>query len=218
MVRVIIRSLCSARYGGCVAGRMVVLISGAGSNMEALADACERNEVPGDIVAVVADRDCLGLRAAEKRGISTEVLEPSDYPSREVWSEKLKDAVAAHTPELVISAGFMRILSPVFVDAFDGRLINLHPALLPSFPGAHAVRDALEAGVRITGSTLHFVDHQVDHGPIIMQEAVRIEPHDTEEALHERIKNVERRLLPQACRMFFEGKIHLEDGKVRLTY
>ena len=197
---------------------MVVLISGAGSNMEALADACERNEVPGQIAAVVADRDCLGLRAAEKRGIPTHVLEPSAHDSREAWSEALRDEVATYEPDVVISAGFMRILSPVFVDAFADRLINLHPALLPSFPGAHAVRDAIEAGVRITGSTVHFVDHEVDHGPIILQEAVRVEPLDTEEALHERIKNVEHRLLPAAARMFLEGKVRLEDGKVVLSH
>ena len=125
---------------------MVVLISGAGSNMEALADACERNEVPGEIAAVVADRDCLGLRAAEKRGIPTHVLEPADHESREAWSQALRDEVAKYEPDVVISAGFMRILSPVFVDAFADRLINLHPALLPSFPGAHAVRDALAGG------------------------------------------------------------------------
>ena len=197
---------------------MVVLISGAGSNMEALADACERSEVPGEIVAVVADRDCLGLRAAEKRGIPTHVLEPSDHDSREAWSEALRDEVATYEPDLVVSAGFMRILSPVFVDAFADRLINLHPALLPSFPGAHAVRDAIEAGVRITGSTVHFVDHEVDHGPIILQEAVRVEPLDTEDALHERIKNVEHRLLPAAARMFLDGKVRLEDGKVVLSH
>ena len=197
---------------------MVVLISGAGSNMEALANACERSEVPGEIVAVVADRDCLGLRAAEKRGIPTQVLAPADHDSREAWSEALRDEVATYEPDLVISAGFMRILSPVFVDAFADRLINLHPALLPSFPGAHAVRDAIEAGVRITGSTVHFVDHEVDHGPIILQEAVRVEPLDTEEALHERIKNVEHRLLPAAARMFLHGKVRLEDGKVVLSH
>jgi phosphoribosylglycinamide formyltransferase 1 len=186
--------------------------------MEALADACERNEVPGEIAAVVADRDCLGLRAAEKRGIATDVLVPSDHPDREAWSEALRDVVVGYKPDLVVSAGFMRILSPVFVDAFADRLINLHPALLPAFPGAHAVRDALDAGVRVTGSTVHFVDHEVDHGPIIMQEAVRVEPHDTEDALHERIKNVEHRLLPAAARSFLEGKVRLEDGKVLLAH
>ncbi|MGH2755817.1 MAG: phosphoribosylglycinamide formyltransferase [Actinomycetota bacterium] len=201
-----------------MAGRIVILISGAGSNMEALAEACERNEVPGSVVAVLADRECLGLKAAEKRGIEAAILDPAAYGSREEWSEALRDAVAAHKPDLVVSAGFMRIFSPVFVDAFADRLINLHPSLLPSFPGARAVRDALQAGVLVTGSTVHFVDHEVDHGPIILQEAVRVEPFDTEEALHERIKNVEHRLLPVAARMFLEEKVRLEDGKVRLAH
>ena len=199
-----------------MAGRICVLISGGGSNMEALVEACERRAVPGRVVAVVADRDCLGLRAAEKRVVPTAVVEPSSYGSRERWSEALRDVVAGFDPDLVVSAGFMRILSPVFVDAFAGRLINLHPSLLPAFPGAHAVRDALEAGVRVTGTTVHFVDNQVDHGPIILQEPVRVDPFDTEANLHERIKTVEHRLLPTAVRMLLQGKVQLEDGKVRL--
>ena len=192
----------------------MVLISGSGSNMEALAEACARGEVPGAIVAVVADRDCLGLRLAEKRDIHTEVLEPGAWPSRDAWSEALRDLVARSEPDLVVSAGFMRILAPAFVDAFYGRLINLHPALLPAFPGAHAVREALAAGVRVTGTTVHFVDREVDHGPILLQEAVRVEPDDDETSLHERIKDVEHRLLPQACRLLLEGRVALDGRKV----
>ncbi|MFP5298898.1 MAG: phosphoribosylglycinamide formyltransferase [Actinomycetota bacterium] len=194
----------------------MVLISGSGSNMEALAEACERHEVPGEIVAVLADRDCTGLEAATRRGIETSVVKPSDHPDRETWSRVLRDEVARFEPELVVSAGFMRILSPVFVDAFADRLINLHPALLPAFPGAHAVRDALTAGVRVTGSTVHLVDHEVDHGPIVLQEAVRVEQNDTEASLHERIKAVEHRLLPNACRLFLEGRVRVEDGIVKI--
>jgi phosphoribosylglycinamide formyltransferase-1 len=199
-----------------MAGRIVVLISGGGSNMEALAEACERKEVPGAIVAVFADRDCLGLKAAEKRGIEWAVVAPDDFESRETWSEALRDRVAAYEPDLVVSAGFMRIVSPVFVDTFEQRFINLHPSLLPAFPGAHAVRDALEAGVRVTGTTIHLVDHEVDHGPIVLQEPVRVEPLDTEEHVHERIKQVEHRLLPQACRLFLDGRVRIEGGRVRL--
>jgi phosphoribosylglycinamide formyltransferase 1 len=124
--------------------------------------------------------------------------------------------VAGYEPDLVVSAGFMRILSPVFVEPFSGRLINLHPALLPEFPGAHAVRDALAAGVKQTGSTVHFVDEQVDHGPTILQESVPVEEGDTEEGLHERIKAVEHRLLPNACRLILEGKVRLEGDDVTL--
>lgn len=196
-----------------MSGRIVVLISGSGTNLEALAEACEAGEVPGEVVAVVADRDCLGLRAAEKREIPTVVLEPGDYDSRDSWSEGLKDAVASHEPDLVVSAGFMRILAPVFVDAFKEKLINLHPSLLPAFPGAHGPRDALAHGAKVTGTTIHFIDHEVDHGPIILQEAVRIEQNDTEDSLHERIKNVEHRLLPHACRLILAGKARIEDGR-----
>lgn len=195
-------------------GRIVVLISGSGTNMEALAEACAAGEVPAEIVAVVADRDCLGLRAAEKRHIPTAMIEPGSFESRDAWSEALKDAVASHEPDLVVSAGFMRILAPVFVDSFKDRLINLHPSLLPAFPGAHGPRDALEHGVKVTGTTVHFIDHEVDHGPIILQEAVRIEQNDTEESLHERIKKVEHRLLPHACRLVLAGKARVQDGRV----
>lgn len=185
--------------------------------MEALADACERDEVPGEIVAVFADRDCIGLRAAEKRSIDARLVAYADYGTREEWSVALRDSVSGYEPDLVVSAGFMRILSPAFVDAFPHRIINLHPALLPSFPGAHAVRDALEFGVQVTGTTVHLIDHEVDHGPILLQEAVRVEPGDTEEALHERIKNVEHRLLPQACRLMLEGRVQIDGTSVTIT-
>jgi formyltetrahydrofolate-dependent phosphoribosylglycinamide formyltransferase len=199
-----------------VAGRIVVLISGKGSNMDALADACERGDVPGEIVAVLADRDCLGSKVAERRGIPFASVSPADFGSREEWSAALRDEVASYEPDLVVSAGFMRILAPVFVDAYAGRLINLHPSLLPSFPGAHAVREALAAGVRVTGSTVHLVDHEVDHGPILLQEAVRVEVGDDEDRLHDRIKAVEHRLLPEACRLVLEGKVEVVDGRARI--
>jgi phosphoribosylglycinamide formyltransferase-1 len=182
--------------------------------MESLADACASGDVPGEVVAVVADRDCDGLGKAERRSVPTKVLKPSEFDDRDAWSAALKDEVGRHEPDLIVSAGFMRILAPVFVDAFADRLINLHPALLPAFPGAHAVRDALEAGAEVTGSTVHFVDHLVDHGPVILQQEVAVESGDTEESLHERIKEVEHRLLPEACRLVLEGSVRLEDGRV----
>ncbi|HEY7875949.1 MAG TPA: phosphoribosylglycinamide formyltransferase [Actinomycetota bacterium] len=197
-----------------MAGRIVVLISGSGSNMDALAQSCEAGEVPGRVVAVLADRECPGLALAQARGIPTKVVSMKDYPDRETWSDALRAEVVGFDPDLVVSAGFMRILSPVFVDAFEGKLINLHPALLPAFPGAHSVRDALEAGVTETGSTVHFVDREVDHGPTILQEPVPVEADDTEESLHTRIKAIEHRMLPQACRLILEGKVKLGDGGV----
>ena len=199
-----------------VAGRIVVLISGSGSNMEALADACHEGRVPGAIVAVLADRECIGLKLAEQRELNHLLVRPKDYESREAWNEVLRDEVASREPDLVVSAGFMRILAPVFVDAFEGKLINLHPSLLPSFTGAHAVRDALDFGVKVTGSTVHFVDNEVDHGPIIMQKPTPVRDDDTEETLHERIKALEHRLLPEVCAIFLEGRVELVDRRVRI--
>lgn len=197
-----------------MSGRIVVLISGTGSNMEALAHACRDGEVPGEVGAVVADRACTGLERAAELGIPTELVDFKAFESREEWTEALRDAVASYQPDLVVSAGFMRLISPAFVDAFAGRLINLHPSLLPQFPGAYGVRDALAAGVEVTGSTVHFVDYEVDHGPILLQEEVPVEPGDDEATLHERIKAVEHRLLPQACRLILEGKVTVQGDQV----
>ncbi|HYI46693.1 MAG TPA: phosphoribosylglycinamide formyltransferase [Actinomycetota bacterium] len=195
-----------------MAGRIVVLISGSGTNMEALADACEAGDVPGKIVGVVADRDCIGLKAAEKRGLEGALVDFREFTSRDDWNTALRDRVKSYEPDLVVSAGFMRLLAPSFVDAFPGRIINVHPALLPAFPGAHAVRDALAAGAKVSGTTVHFMDHEMDHGQIILQEAVRVEPGEPEDELHDRIKAVEHRLLPQACRLVLDGKVRLEQG------
>jgi phosphoribosylglycinamide formyltransferase-1 len=184
-----------------VSGRVVVLVSGTGSNARALVRACERGDLAAEVVAVVADRPCRGLELATAEGIPTELVLPRDYPGRAEWSSALRDTVLAYAPDVVVSAGFMRVLAPAFVDQFAGRLINLHPSLLPAFPGAHAVRDALAAGVKVTGTTIHFVDHEVDHGPILLQEPVRVLADDNEESLHERIKQVEHRLIVEGCRM-----------------
>ena len=197
-------------------GRIVVLISGSGTNMEALVGACREGEVPGEVVAAIADRDCEGLRLAEKLSIEAVLVDFSSYEEREEWSVALRDRVRSYEPDLVVSAGFMRILAPVFVDAFPGRLINLHPALLPAFAGAHGVRDAMDHGVKVTGSTVHFVDHLVDHGPILLQEAVEVQQDDDVDSLHERIKKVEHRLLPRACRLILEGKVSIEGTRVRV--
>jgi phosphoribosylglycinamide formyltransferase-1 len=198
---------------GTVHSRIAVLVSGEGSNMVALLEACDEGRVPGSVVLVASDRPCKGIETARERGVETATLAPADYGSRDEWSAALGDVVGAARPDLVVSAGFMRILAPVFVDAFAGRLINLHPSLLPAFPGAHGVRDALEYGVKITGSTVHFVDHQVDHGPILVQEPVVVEAGDTEQTLHDRIKAVEHRLLPEACRLVLEQRVRIENGR-----
>ena len=196
-----------------MAGRIVVLISGSGSNMVALVNATRSGEVPGEVVAVFSDRDCDGVVKADELGIDSHVVVFKDYASREDWSEALRDQVLKYEPDLVVSAGFMRILSPVFVDAFPNRIINLHPALLPAFAGAHGVRDALEHGVKVAGTTVHLVDYEVDHGPILMQAVVAVRADDDEASLHERIKAEEHRLLPLACKLMLEGKVRVEGHK-----
>ncbi|MFI0447702.1 phosphoribosylglycinamide formyltransferase [Actinomadura sp. 6N118] len=179
-----------------VSARLVVLVSGAGTNLQALLDACSDPAYGAHVVAVGADRgEIAGLERAAAAGLPTFTVRIPDFESRDAWDAALADAVAAHEPDLVVSAGFMKILGKRFLERFGGRIVNTHPALLPSFPGAHAVRDALAYGVKVTGCTVHFVDEGVDTGPVIAQETVPVGWHDDEDSLHERIKQVERRLL-----------------------
>ncbi|MGX7827507.1 phosphoribosylglycinamide formyltransferase [Actinokineospora sp. 24-640] len=189
--------------------RVIVLVSGSGTLLQALLDA----ELPATIVAVGADRkDIEGLARAERAGVPTFAVRLRDHADRAAWDSALTDAVAAHEPDLVVSAGFMKILGPAFLARFAERVVNTHPALLPAFPGAHAVAEALAYGVRVTGSTVHLVDGGVDSGPIIAQEAVPVADGDDEAALHERIKVVERRLLVDVvARMARDG--YTVDGR-----
>jgi phosphoribosylglycinamide formyltransferase-1 len=176
--------------------RIVVLVSGTGSNLQAVIDAVKAGELDVEIAAVGADRPgTYGVERSAAAGIDTFVVDFKAYADRAEWNAALADAVASYRPDVVVSSGFMRIVSPEFIDAFDGKYINTHPALLPAFPGAHGVRDAMAYGVKVTGCTVHWADAGVDTGPIIAQEAVAIKDDDTEETLHERIKLVERRLL-----------------------
>ncbi|KAA5833553.1 phosphoribosylglycinamide formyltransferase [Saccharopolyspora hirsuta] len=176
--------------------RVVVLVSGSGTLLQALLDATSSPDYPVQVVAVGADRDGIeGLARAERAGVPTFVRRVKDHPSRDDWDRALTEACAEHEPDLVVSAGFMKLVGADFLARFDGRYLNSHPALLPSFPGMHGVRDALEYGVRVTGCTLFVVDAGVDTGPILAQEAVEVRPDDDEASLHERIKAVERRLL-----------------------
>jgi len=187
------------------AARLVVLVSGSGTNLQALLDAADDDAYGARVVAVGADRTGIeGLARAERAGVPTFVERVTDHPTREAWDDALAERIAAYRPDLVISAGFMKLLGPRVLKAFP--VVNTHPALLPSFPGMHAVRDALAYGVKVTGCTVHLVDAGVDSGPVIAQEAVRVEPDDDEESLHERIKAVERRLLVEVVgRMVREG-------------
>ncbi|WP_040157940.1 phosphoribosylglycinamide formyltransferase [Mobilicoccus massiliensis] len=176
--------------------RVVVLVSGSGTNLQALIDASRDPACGVEIVAVGADRAGIeGLARAERAGIPTFALSVRDHPDRLAWDIALADAVAAYEPDLVVGAGFMKILGAAFLTRFDGRVLNTHPALLPSFPGAHGVPDALAYGVRVTGCTAHFVDAGVDTGPIVAQRSVEVLDDDTEESLHERIKVEERAML-----------------------
>lgn len=174
--------------------RVVVLASGTGSLLQSLLDAAV-GDYPARIVAVGVDRDCRAVQIAQAAGLPTYCVRLGDHPDRPAWDTAIADATATHSPDLIVSAGFMKILGPEFLSRFIGRVVNTHPALLPSFPGAHAVPDALTYGVKVTGCTVHLVDAGMDTGPILAQEAVEVLDGDDEDTLHERIKVVERRLL-----------------------
>ena len=176
--------------------RLVVLVSGGGTNLQALIDAAKTPDYGAEIVAVGADRDDIeGLARAERAGITTFVVKPAEFDDRVDWDLELADAVAGHEPDLVVLAGFMRLVGPAFLGLFGGRTVNTHPSLLPSFPGMQAPRDALEYGVKVTGATLMVVDDGVDTGPIIAQVPVPVLDDDDVETLHERIKVSERAML-----------------------
>ena len=187
----------------------MVLISGSGSNLRAILDASQNPLYPIRVRAVGADKPATGLEHAELFGVPTFVVEPSQFSSREEWAEVLLRNIEHFTPDLVVLAGFMRILPPDFVRALSPRLINTHPSLLPNFPGAHAVRDALAAGATVTGVTIHVVDEGVDTGPKLASAEVAVLAGETEEQLHERIKIVERSLLVEVLREIAEGRIEL---------
>ncbi|MFD0262867.1 phosphoribosylglycinamide formyltransferase [Kitasatospora indigofera] len=198
--------------------RLVVLVSGSGTNLQALIDAAADPAFGAEIIAVGADRDGIaGLERAERAGLPAFVHRVKDFPARADWDRALTEAVAEHRPDLVVTAGFMKILGPEFIAAFAGRIVNTHPALLPAFPGAHGVTDALAYGVKVTGCTVHLVDAGVDTGPIIAQGVVEVtdaDHADGGDALHERIKTVERQLLVEVVgRLAREGH-RIEDRKV----
>ena len=197
--------------------RLVVLVSGAGTNLQALLDACSDPAYGATVAAVGADRSGIeGLARAERAGLPAFVVSVPDYPSREDWDAALTEATAAHEPDLVISAGFMKILGKRFLDRFGGRIVNTHPALLPAFPGAHAVRDTLAYGPKLSGCTVHFVDDGVDTGPIIAQQAVPVLADDDEESLHARIKEVENPLFVEIVGRLAREGWTLDDRKVRI--
>ncbi|WP_369213812.1 phosphoribosylglycinamide formyltransferase [Streptomyces flavofungini] len=208
-----------ARPGALPGVRLVVLVSGSGTNLQALLDAVADDPAGfgARVVAVGADREGIaGLERAERAGVPTFVRRVRDFPTRQAWDTALTEATAAYAPDLVVSAGFMKIVGKEFLARFGGRVVNTHPALLPSFPGAHGVADALAYGAKVTGCTVHFVDDGVDTGPVIAQEAVEVRDTDDEESLHERVKEAERSLLVDVVRRLARGGHRVEGRKVLL--
>ena len=198
--------------------RIVILISGRGSNMQAIQRRCADEGWPAQVVAVIANRpQAGGLAWAAERGISTQVVDHQAYATREAFDEELASAIDAHGPDVVVLAGFMRVLGVAFVGRYEGRLLNIHPSLLPSFTGLHTHRRALAAGCKAVGATVHFVTPELDHGPIVMQGVVPVFPGDDEQALTARVLAAEHVIYPLAVRWFVEGKLRIEGGLVRQT-
>ena len=196
--------------------RVVVLASGAGSLLAAL---IERSRRPGsvfEVVAVGVDRDCAAVEIAREAGIASFTCRVTDHPDRGVWDDALRDQTEQAEPDWVVTAGFMKILGPQFLARFGGHIVNSHPALLPSFPGAHGVADALAHGVKVTGTTVHLVDDGVDTGPILAQRAVQIADDDTADTLHERIKIIERELLADMVTALVAKGVVIEGRKARI--
>ncbi len=195
--------------------RIVILISGGGSNMVAIAQACRLERWPAEVVAVLSNRpDAGGLAKAASLGLDTEVLDHKAFASREAFDAALAAAIDRHAPDLVVLAGFMRILSPAFVAHYEGRLLNIHPSLLPAFPGLHTHRQALQAGCKLAGATVHFVTATLDLGPIVMQAAVPVLPADDEHTLAQRVLAQEHRIYPRSVGWFVHGRLALKDGRV----
>jgi len=193
---------------------LVILISGRGSNMQALMEA----NLPARIVAVISNKpEAPGLEIARRRGYETIVLDQRSYAGREVFDQKLAEIIDAYAPDLVALAGFMRLLGDGFVSRYEGRLINIHPSLLPAFPGLHPHRQALKEGVKVHGCTVHFVTAETDRGPIIIQAAVQVIPSDTEETLAARVLQQEHRIYPEAVRWFMEDRLKLSDNSVEVS-
>jgi phosphoribosylglycinamide formyltransferase 1 len=192
-----------------------VLASGRGSNLQAILDTIEAGRCPARVAVVVSDRkDALVLERARRAGASAMHLDPKAYPDRAAFDEAVAEVLDQYATELVCLAGYMRVLSVEFVRRFPGRILNVHPALLPAFPGLHAQRQALEHGVKVAGATVHFVDQGVDTGPIVLQSAVPVLDDDTEETLAARILVEEHRLYPEAIRLYAEGCLRVEGRRV----
>ena len=198
--------------------KLVILISGRGSNMEAIVRACSREGWPAQVAAVIANRpDAAGLEFAASHGIATAVVDHRQFPDRETFDAALAREIDVFAPDLVALAGFMRVLTPGFVDRYAGRMLNVHPSLLPSFTGLKTHQQALDAGVRLHGASVHFVTSELDHGPIVLQSAVPVLQGDDAAALAGRVLETEHTIYPRAVRWFVEGRLALDGLRVTLT-
>jgi len=192
-----------------------VLISGSGTNLQAIIDAIATKKLDANIAVVLSNKaDAYGLARAQNQGIRTEVLDHKAFASREAYDQAVVDLLRGRGVELVVLAGFMRLLSPVFIKAYSNRIMNIHPALLPSFPGLHVQKKALDHGVRFTGCTVHFVNEDCDEGPIIIQAVVPVFPDESEEQLAARILKQEHRIYPRAIQLYAEGRLHVVGRRV----
>ena len=197
---------------------IVILISGRGSNMEAIVRVQRAEAWPARIAAVISNKpDAKGLAFAQAHGISTAVVPNKEFPTREAFDAALQATIDRFEPDLVVLAGFMRILTAPFVEHYAGRMLNIHPSLLPLFPGLHTHRQALDAGVEEHGATVHFVTAELDHGPAVIQARIPVLPGDTEDSLAERLLAEEHVIYPQAVRLFIEDRLSIEGGEVRIA-
>ncbi|MGN8061485.1 phosphoribosylglycinamide formyltransferase [Ralstonia sp. 22086] len=197
---------------------IVILISGRGSNMEAIVRACQAEGWSGRIAAVISNRpDAAGLKFAASHGIATAVVDHKAFPDRDSFDAALAQVIDGFSPDLVVLAGFMRILTPGFVKRYAGRMLNIHPSLLPCFPGLHTHEAALAMGVKVHGATVHFVTADLDHGPIVLQAIIDVRQDDTPDSLAGRLLAQEHTIYPRAVRWFVEGRLSIEDGVVRVS-
>ena len=196
---------------------IVILISGRGSNMQAIVNAAQAEHWPAKIAAVISNRaDAEGLQFAAKHGIAQHVVPSREYATRDAFDKALQTVIDQYVPSLVVLAGFLRILTAPFVEHYAARMLNIHPSLLPAFPGLHTHRQALEAGVAKHGATVHFVTAELDHGPIVAQCEVEVQAGDTEQTLSERVLEQEHIIYPRAVRWFIEGRLRIDNGIVNV--
>jgi phosphoribosylglycinamide formyltransferase-1 len=197
--------------------RFGVLISGSGSNLQAILDACTAGEIDGEVMVVISNKgDAFGLERARHAGVAALHVDPAAFADRAGYDHAIREALEAHGVEYVVMAGYMKLLGVEVLDAFPSRVLNIHPALLPSFPGAHAIRDAFDAGVKVTGVTVHFANEVFDEGPIIVQEAVPVFDGDTIDELESRIHAVEHMLYPTVLAAIASGRVFIDGRKVRV--